>query len=171
MTFGSWGTNNSAHLCGELINQVFNIEMKHVPFGGAAKAMVAAMSGHVDLAILTPAPPLPNVKAGKLTALAVCGESRLNAYSAAPTIKELGYPEATFEVYEGFATSSKGPKERLDILRSAFERALKDSGVQKAVEGTGQTPFFRNGPELDAFLAANFEKLAIISQKAKLFKE
>ena len=133
--------------------------------------MVAAMGGHVDIAITTLGPPLSNVRAGNLTALAVIAENRIGDYSEVPTIKQLGYPEATFESYEGYATSAKVPKERLEILRSAFEKAIKDSGVQKAIVGSGQVPFFRNGPDYDAFLAANLEKLRRISIKAGLVKD
>lgn len=48
LTWGSYGTNSSSHLAGELLNQAYGTKMKHVPFDGSARAMVAALGGHVD---------------------------------------------------------------------------------------------------------------------------
>lgn len=171
LTYGSWGTNSAGHFSGELVNQGCGIKMKHVPFDGGAKAMVAAMGGHVDIAVLSSATGLSNVRAGNLTCLVAMGENRLDDYPEVPTAKELGYADVVLEGVDGYGTSSKVSKERLEILRSAFEKALKNSGVQKAIKSSGQIPHFMNGPDYEALLAIHLEKLKKIAIKAGIVKE
>lgn len=133
--------------------------------------MVAAMGGHVDIAVLSSATGLSNVRAGKLTCLVAMGETRLDDYREVPTAKELGYADVVLEGLDGYGTSSKVPKERLEILRSAFEKALKDSKVQKAIQRSGQIPYFVNGPDFEALLATDLEKLKKIAITAGIVKE
>lgn len=171
LTFGSWGTYSSSHLVGELISMVAGIKMKHVPFKGGAKAMVATMGGHIDIAISTPSTSGSNIKAGNLTALAVTTDYIVDDFPEVPTLKELGYPDATFESYDGFVTSSKVPKERLEILRSAFEKSLRDIGIQKALKKGGMMPGFMTGKDYYAFLAANLEKLRRVAIKGGIIKD
>lgn len=170
ITFGSWGTNSAGHFAGELINQGCGVKMKHVPFDGGAKAMVAAMGGHVDVAMLSSATGLSNVKAGNLTCLATTSERRLDDYPGVPAVRELGYTEVVLEGYDGYATSSKVPKERLEILRSAFEKVLKDPEIQNAITGTGQIPYFLNGADYQVLIAESLEKMKSIAVKAGIAK-
>jgi tripartite-type tricarboxylate transporter receptor subunit TctC len=171
LIYGSWGAYGSSHLFGELISQVAGIKMKHVPFKGGAKAMLAAMGGHIDIAITTPSTSGSNIKAGNLTGLAVASDSRIDGFPEVPTLKELGYADAAFEAYDGFATSSKVPKERLEILRSAFERSLKDIGVQKALKKGGMVFGFMNGQDYDDYLAAKFGTLKRVAIEAGMIKK
>lgn len=170
LTYGSWGINSAGHFAGELVSQGCGIKMKHVPFDGGAKAMVAAIGGHVDVAVLSSATGLSNVKAGNLICLATTGENRLEAYPETPTVKELGYPDVVLEGVDGYATSANVPKERLEILRSAFEKATKNDDVLKAIKASGQIPFFRNGREYEIYLAEHFLTLKKVAENAGMVK-
>jgi tripartite-type tricarboxylate transporter receptor subunit TctC len=164
--FGSWGSKSTSHIMGELINQVLGIKMKHVPFDGGAKALVAVLGGHIDIAVSTPSTSLSNLKAGTVVALAVTTPNRVDDIPDAPTMKELGHPSATFASYDGFVTSSKIPKERLAVLLSAFEKSLKEPEVQEALKKAGMVPGFLGGKDYDAFLANNLDLLKSVATKA-----
>ena len=164
--FGSYGAKSSVHMLGELLSQVIGIKMKHVPFDGDSKAFVGVLGGHVDIGITTPSTILANLKAGTITVLAVATPNRLENLPDAPTLKELGYPEATFTAYDGFVTSSKVPKERLTIIQSAFEKSLKDPEVNEALKKAGMFPGFLSGKDYDAFLASNLDILKQTAAKA-----
>jgi tripartite-type tricarboxylate transporter receptor subunit TctC len=164
--FGSWGSKSTSHIMGELINQVTGIKMKHIPFDSGAKSLVAVLGGHIDIAISTPSTSLSNLRAGTITALAVTSPNRLDDIPGVPTLKELGYPEATFTSYDGFITSSKVPKERLAILQVAFEKSLKDIEVQEALKKAGMVPAFLSGKDYEAFLESNLEMLKEVAIKA-----
>jgi tripartite-type tricarboxylate transporter receptor subunit TctC len=164
--FGSFGAKSTTHLLGELINQVVGIKLKHVPFEGDSKAFVAVLGGHVDIGVTTPTTLLANIKSGGVTPLAVATPDRLEMLPDVPTLSELGYPGATFSGYDGFITSSKVPPDRLSILRTAFEKSMKDPEVQEALKKTGTFPAYLSGQDYDAFMASSLDKLKEAAAKA-----
>jgi tripartite-type tricarboxylate transporter receptor subunit TctC len=165
LTFASWGAKSPSHFYGELLNQVTGMKMKHIAFEGGAKAMVAAMGGHADIAIVTVATAKSNVKGDTLAALAVTSEQRVDDL-AVPSIKELGYPDAVYVSFDGFVASAKVPKDRLDILRAAFERSMSDPQVKEALKKAGGEPGYLTGPDYDVFLAKNLDTLRRVAAKA-----
>lgn len=170
LTFASYGAKGASHIMGELINQVAGIKVKHVPFDSGGKAAVAALGGHVDIAVLTTSSALSNVKAGTLTALAISSENRAEEYPDSLTLKELGYAAATFTTFDGFMTSSKVPKEQLLIIKSAFERSLKDPEVQGGLKKAGMVPGYLSGEEYDVFLRKSLDIMNKVAIEAKIIK-
>ena len=164
--FGSWGSKSTSHIVGELINQVLDIKMRHVPFDGGAKALVAVLGDHIDIAVSTPSTSLANLRAGTVSALAVTTPNRIEDIPDAPTMTELGYPAATFASYDGFVTSSKIPKERLEVILAAFEKSMKDPEVQDGLKKAGMVPGFLGGKDYDAFLLKNLDLLKNVATKA-----
>lgn len=171
MTFGSWGAKSTAHIMGELISQIAGLKMKHVPFDGGAKGLAAVMGGHIDVAITTPSTSLSNLRAGTLTGLAVSSENRLEGLLPdIPTLAELGYSQASFYSFDGFGISSKVPLERLSIIRSAFEKVIKDPETQEALKKAGMIPNILIGNDYDAFLLKNLSIVKNVAIKADLIK-
>ena len=171
LSFASWGTNSSSHLIGELIALVSGIKIKHVPFQGGTKGMVAVLGGHTDIVVGTLSTSLPNIKAGNLTCLAVSGRARSKDVPDAPTLAELGFADATYEAYDGLVTGSKVPKERITILQNAVEKSLKDPEVQKALEKVGLEPMFMSGSDYDALIVKELERLTKVVRDAGITKE
>ncbi len=171
ITFASFGVKSSSHLMGELLNQVFNIKMKHVPFDGESKEVTAVLGGHIDVGIAGPPVVVSNLKAGTITALAQSGRNRWPELPNVPTFTDLNYKDATFESFDGFIISSKVPKDRLAIIQGAFEKALKDPEVQQSLQKTGQTPGYLSGKDYDAFLANNLNMLIRTATKAGIQKD
>ena len=128
--------------------------------------MTAVLGGHIDMAVSTISTSISNLRAGTLAGLAVTTASRVEDVPDVPTMKELGYPDATFASYDGFMTSSKVPKDRLAIILDAFEKSLKDIEIQSAIKKAGMVPGFLSGPEYDAFLASQLDLLKRVANKA-----
>ncbi|MCE5262979.1 MAG: tripartite tricarboxylate transporter substrate binding protein [Deltaproteobacteria bacterium] len=165
ITFASWGAKSTSHILGELINKVTGVKMKHLAFDGGAKTMVAALGGHVDVALCASSTALGNLKAGSLTALATASPNRLATLPDVPTLKELGYGDATFESYDGLMASSKVPKDRLKILNDAVGKSM-DQETNDALVKAGLVPSYMNGPEYDVFLAKNLDLLRQVAVSA-----
>jgi tripartite-type tricarboxylate transporter receptor subunit TctC len=164
--FGSWGSKSTSHIVGELINQVVGIKMKHLSFEGGAKAMVAAMGGHIDIAISTISTSQANLKAGNLTALAVTSPDRVEDFPDVPTLKDLGYGAATFVSYDGLVASAKVPKDRLAIINGAVEKSVNDPEIKDALRKAGMFPDYLSGAEYEAYLAKNLDMLKQVALKA-----
>lgn len=166
ITFGSWGVKSPGHIYGELLAQSAGIKLRHIAFDGGSKAMLSALGGHVDLAVVTIPTAKSNVKGGQLTALAITGDQRDDDLADVATIKELGLPDAVYVSFDGFMMGSKVPKERQAVIRDAFQKALNDPKVRDELKKAGSEPGFLNGPDYEAFLKRNLETLKRVATKA-----
>ncbi len=92
LNFASSGNGTSIHLSGELFKVMAGVQMTHVPYKGSAPAVADLISGQVQLMFDNLPPSLPQIKAGKLRALAVTSATRAPALPDVPTIAEAGLP-------------------------------------------------------------------------------
>ena len=166
MRLASWGPRSPSHFYIELLAQQIGQKVLHVPFEGGSNAMLAAMGGHVDAAVVTVATALPNVRGGKLKILAVTSDQRAADVPDVPSIRELGYPKAVYVSFDGFATAAKVPADRLERLRSAMQKVLTDPAYQAEIRKLGADPKFLNGKDYDAFVRKNLETLSTIAASA-----
>src|SRR5688572_16892808 len=90
LNFSSFGEGGSAHLTGELFKRMAGIDLVHVPYKGGGPAMAAVLSGEVQMTFANVSVALPQVKAGKLKALAVTSLSRKDVLPGISTLDEIG---------------------------------------------------------------------------------
>lgn len=166
LTFGSWGAKSPGHFYGELLSQVTGAKIRHIPFDGGAKAMLSAMGGHTDLAVVTIPTAKGNVKAGGLTALAITGDQRDPEMPDVPTIRELGFADAAYASFDGFVASARTPKEQLAVLRDAFDKALNDPKVKEELRKAGSEPGHLEGARYEALMRQNLEVLKRVAARA-----
>src|SRR5262249_47887469 len=118
-SYSSSGIYGTLHMAMELLSSAAGIKLRHVPYQGAGPALTALLGGHVDAPAWGPAVVLPQIKAGKLRALASWGDKRVAALPEVPTFKELGYPEAEFYIWAGLFAPRGTPEPVLAKLREA----------------------------------------------------
>ena len=92
LNFASSGNGTSIHLSGELFKVMTGVQMTHVPYKGSAPAIQDLLSGQVQLMFDNLPPSLPQIKAGRLHALAVTSATRAPALPDVPTVAESGLP-------------------------------------------------------------------------------
>jgi tripartite-type tricarboxylate transporter receptor subunit TctC len=90
LRFSSSGMGSISHLAGELFKARAGINLVHVPFNGAASALVAVIRDDVQLTLADPASVMPQIKSGQLRALAVSSQQRVPQLSDVPTLAESG---------------------------------------------------------------------------------
>lgn len=166
LRIASWGPKSPSHFYIELLAQKMKGKFLHIPYDGGTSAMVAAMGGHVDAAVVTAATALTNVRSGKLKVLAVTSEERVSELPEIPSIKQLGYPEAVYVSFDGFATGAKVPADRLTLLRSAMEEVLQDPDYQSELKKLGADPKFLSGADYEAFVHKNLKTLRGVAAAA-----
>ena len=116
LSYASIGTGTPQHFAGELMKTTFRIDMTHVPYKGAAPALIDIIGGHVPIGLTAPTTAIPHVKAGRLRALAVTSAQRSGAIPEVPTVAEAGAPE--FDIVQWYAiwVPAKTPKVIADKL-------------------------------------------------------
>jgi tripartite-type tricarboxylate transporter receptor subunit TctC len=141
VNFGSSGTGSFTHLAGEMFKQMAGIEMTHVPYRGAALALQDVMSGNLQLMFESVSLSLPQVRAGKLRALAISSPERIADLPDVPTVAESGYPDYLVSVWNGVAGQAGMPEDVTRVLTESLNRALSDDGMRSAMEKAGYSVF------------------------------
>ncbi len=144
LNFASGGTGVGIHMAGELFNITTGVKITHVPYKGAGPGMTALLAGEVDMMFNGLSAALPQVKGGRLRAIALGGEKRSALMPELPTIAESGYQFNTSGWY-GPMVAKDTPRAIIMKLNSTLLQALKQPQVRDrlndiAVEAIGSTP-------------------------------
>ena len=146
LTFASIGQGGSIHLAGELFRSMAGLDMVHVPYKGSAPALTDVIGGQVNLMFDAGVSALPQVRAGKLRALAVTSAKRSSSAPELPTVAEAanlpGY-EAT--IWFGLVAPAGTPRDivtRLsqELAKVAQQPALRERFAPQGVELSATTP-------------------------------
>jgi tripartite-type tricarboxylate transporter receptor subunit TctC len=131
LNYGSSGVGASPNLSVELLKLMAGIDIVHVPYKGAAIAMADVMSGHLELMTGNLPGPLPQIKAGRVRALAVTSAQRNSRVPDVPTVAEQGVPGFDVSSWYGICTQAGVPKPIFDKLRADLLKALDSTETRK----------------------------------------
>jgi tripartite-type tricarboxylate transporter receptor subunit TctC len=161
LNFGSGSTGSTGHLAGELFNTMAGVKMVHIPYKGGAPAMADLLAGQVQLMFDNLANALPNVKAGRLRALAVTTRARSPAVPDLPTIAESGLPGFDLTTWFGVMVPDGTPPEIVTKLNAEIVRALNAKDMRERLEKMGAEVPSQNTPEhFAAFIRSEAAKYA-----------
>ena len=123
----------------------------HVPFrGGGFRPEVA--SGRVDFAFSPIAVAVPDVRDGRLLALAVSARDRASGFPDVPTTLEAGYPNSDYALWLGVFLPAKTPRAIVDRLHDESIKALQSPGLRERLAGLDVEPMVMTTAEFDAFI-------------------
>lgn len=168
LSYGSSGAGNAGHLATELYLNTVGGKMVHVPYKGGAPAMLDLLAGRVQVVFASAATAVPQVKSGKIRALAVTTARRSSALPDLPTVAESGLPGYEADNWYGFVTVAKTPKPLIDRLRSELVKALQSDEVKKALGNQGLDIRTSTPDEFAAYIKSEFHKWAKVIQDAGL---
>jgi tripartite-type tricarboxylate transporter receptor subunit TctC len=137
IAFASSGNGSAQHLAGELFRQKAAVDMTHVPYKGGGPALNDVIGGQVPVFFANMASSLPQVKGGKLRALAITGSKRSPSLPEAPTMAEAGLPG--YEVYEWNAIFAPAgtPAPVIAKLAAAIDKAAASPEFRERVAALG----------------------------------
>ena len=168
MSFASSGNGSSDHLTAELFWQVTGTNGLHIPYKGGGPAMSDLLGGQVDSAFININTALPQIKAGKLRAVATSSAKRSPLLPDVPTLDEQGVKGADVQSWQAFAAPKGLPADIKNRLRDAVVAGLNDPVVKAQLlelgfEIVGNTP-----EQFTVFQAAEFARWKKVIELGKI---
>ena len=164
MNYGSGGIGTSAHLAGATLVALAGLKGSHIPLKGSVEITASLLRGDTDFAFPVAGTGVPQVKGGRLRALAVTARSRLKELPDVPTLNEVLRNELTVqESWFGFWAPAKTPGDVIARLHAAATKVLSDPAVKATFEASGNTVVLTESPQaFAAFVRAENRKWAEI---------
>lgn len=150
--FSSPGVGSASHLSAERFRLSAGVAATHVPFKGGAEAMTEVIAGRIDFAFIALGAALPQIRAGKLVALAVNGAARSPSLPDVPTLREAGFTDAEYPMWFGMFVPAKTPRSIVETLHRETLKALQEPKVHARLAGLGVDPLDLTPAEFDALV-------------------
>jgi len=166
VNFGSSGIGAAAHLTTELLKQTAGIDMVHVPFKGTAPALQAEMANDIQILVDVPSTLMPQVRGGKIKALAMFSEKRLSSYPDIPTLAEAGGPPIEYSTWVLFMAPGGTPREIVNRLSSETQKAINESEIKDRFNQIGIIPVGNTPEQAAQFLSDEVTKWAKVINTA-----
>ncbi|HYQ94799.1 MAG TPA: tripartite tricarboxylate transporter substrate binding protein [Burkholderiales bacterium] len=159
VTYATVGAGSSNHLNALLLSNRTGIEMTHVPYKGGAPMMIDLVGGQVNVMFVSAPQAIPQVKAGRIKALAIGSARRIPQLPDTPTVAET-LPRFAAQSWVGMLVPAGTPKEIVARLYAEATRALADPEVSGKLEAQGFDVVGSTPGEFLAFARAESEKWA-----------
>jgi tripartite-type tricarboxylate transporter receptor subunit TctC len=158
INYGSSGNGGTGHLAMEMLKQLAGIDLVHIPYKGASPSLTAVVSGEVSVLIGNLIPAGPQIKAGRLRALAVTSRNRSSIMPDVPTIAESGVPGFDATGWFGAFAPAGTPSAIIQKLSAEMGRAVKAKEIRDNIASQGADPVGNSDKEFAAFVRADIEK-------------
>lgn len=152
LNYSSPGKGTPQHLTTEIFSNLTGIKMVHIPYKSGSAAIQAVLTGEADMFISGLTPALPQINAGKLTALAVTTSTRSPFAPAVPTMAEVGFPEFEIDNWNVAYVPAKTPDAIVAKLREATKEMLAQPQTKTLMGKVGAEPKYLEPQVLDKFL-------------------
>jgi tripartite-type tricarboxylate transporter receptor subunit TctC len=136
LNYGSSAIGSAPHLAAEMFKLVAGVDIRHIPFNGAAPVIQAILSGTVQMYIGAPSTVMPQVDAGKALVIGALSEERLPSLPDLPTFREAGI-DLIYNSWFGVLAPAKTPELILDKLNADITAMLQKESVQKQLSDLG----------------------------------
>jgi len=166
LAFSSSGNASPSHLAGALFQSSAGIKLIHVPYKGGAPAVSAVIGGEVQIAIESPPPIVPQVKAGKLRALGAARANRSPLLPDVPTVSEAGLPGFEVGSWYGFHAPAGTPKAVIDKLHAEMVKAMNTPEMRERFANVGAETIANTPAQYGAFVEAELKKWGAVIKAA-----
>jgi len=168
--YASGGSGTGTHLATELLEMMTHIDMVHVPYKGTPPALIDLVAGRIQLMLAGAPPALPQIRSGKLRAIAVTSAKRSLELPNVPAIAETvpGYEATT---WYGFLAPAGTPKPIIATLNSGIRKTLRSPGVITMLTEAGFEPDSGTPEEFTAYMKSELAKWGKVAKAAKIEPE
>lgn len=169
--YGSSGNGTTAHFSAELIWEKANVKMLHVPYKGSGPSMVDLIGGQIPYAVDTISAAIPQLKSGKIKALAVTTHKRSAMLPDVPTLAEAGYPGAEMEAWMAVFAPRGLPADVKGKLEKAMAELMADADTSQKLTNTGFEPAYAPATQVSNLIHDELPKMRSIAKRANISAE
>jgi tripartite-type tricarboxylate transporter receptor subunit TctC len=171
LDFSSVGIGSATHLSAERFVSSAGVQAVHIPFKGGAEAMTEVIAGRVDFFFGPVALVLPQIRDGKLAALAVNAGTRSRALPDVPTLLEAGLRDAEYPIWFALFAPAGTPRPIVERLNRETLQALQAPKVREKLVGLGVEPMPMTAEQFASYVEREVALNAALAQKAGLKAE
>ncbi|PLP98088.1 Bug family tripartite tricarboxylate transporter substrate binding protein [Cupriavidus pauculus] len=168
LTYGSFGSGTTAQFAGEMLFNLAGVKLLHVPYKGSAPAMTDLIGGQIPFTVDTVAAAIPQVKSGKVKAIAVTTAKRSTLLPDVPTAAEAGYPGIDADTWLALVAPRGLPADVKLKLEKALAEVMADPETRKALTNAGFEPLDGNGAAVSAQIAKELPLMRATAQRANI---
>jgi tripartite-type tricarboxylate transporter receptor subunit TctC len=166
LNYASGGNGNATHLGAELLKDLTGIDIVHVPYKGGGPALIALISGEVAMLFSNVSFTLPQIKAGRVRALAVSSTKRSPVAPELPTVAEAGVPGFELTSWYGILAPAKTRKAIIASLHDEIVNALNAPDIKARLANDGNEAVGSPPEEFAAYIAAEIPKWARVIKRS-----
>ena len=172
LSFASIGQGGSIHLAGEMFKSMAGVDINHIPYKGSAPALTDIIGGQVSLMFDAGVSALPQVRAGKLRALAITTAKRVDSTPELPTVAEAGgLPNYEATLWFGLVAPAATPRDIVNRLSQELAKILRQPVLQARFANLG-VEFSASSPdEFATYIRAETLKWGKVFRDAKVEQE
>ncbi|MDF3839882.1 tripartite tricarboxylate transporter substrate binding protein [Cupriavidus basilensis] len=171
LTFASSGNGTGGHLAGELLEELANVRLLHVPYKGTAPALTDLLGGQVDLMFSVIPSALPHIDGGKLRAIAITSVNRSVRLPNVPTVAEGGIKGYESSLAYGLMAPKGTPDSVLKVLTAAVAKASETAALRDALKAEGAERLSGSAADFAALMQAESAKWGQVINKAGIKPE
>jgi tripartite-type tricarboxylate transporter receptor subunit TctC len=160
LSYGSVGAGSASHLTMELLKSTAGVFVVHIPYRGFPPAVTDMLAGNIDTMFAIIPAVLPQVRAGKMKALAVTAMKRNALAPEVPSVAELGYPQLESLAWIGLLAPSGTPKDIIDRLSTETIKGMQTAETRESLAKQGFDVVANTPPEFARWIRLESEKWA-----------
>lgn len=168
LNYANSGSGTTAHLAGELFKRMAGVDIVSIAYKGGGPAVIDLIAGNVQIYFSTIPAALPQVKAGRLRALAVTSNKRVKEIPDVVTVSESGLPGFEVVAWFGLFAPARTPQSIVKKLNGEVVRILNTSDMRDKMSGQGLIPSSNTPEELGVFLKAEVAKWSKLIKEANI---
>jgi tripartite-type tricarboxylate transporter receptor subunit TctC len=150
----------------EMFKQMTGIDVRHIPYKGSAASITAVIAGDVQMTIVDTPPLVPQIKGGRVRALAVTSAKRAGAMPDLPTIAESGVPGYEMVLWIGVFAPAGTPREIADKLNAEVVRIVNLPDIREKLDGMGVDPLGNSSEQVAEWIRREIARFGPVAKAA-----
>jgi len=158
VNFCSIGPGTPSHLAGELFQSMAGVEMTHIPYKGSSQAITDMLAGQCSVLFDSALSSGPQVKGGKLRAIAIGSKERVESWAEIPTVSESGLTGYEAYTWSAIVAPAGTPKNIIDVLNAESAKVLATPAFREMIKGQGAVVGGGTPEDLAKFTQSEIDK-------------